>query len=144
MNPEQAVKRITPFLFVAWTLALSSGCAGTPPSPPPPVADESQARPALDAKYTSTRSLYVANAIMPRWKRPPGTDINARALVRMEITENGAVAVAEITESDGDSAFNDSVMQAVYRVRKLSVDDDTDRFDPVVNVCISQNPGSCR
>lgn len=139
------MKRINPPLFVALTLALLSGCAARQENPPPPApaVAESGEHPALGAQFTNEYSKDVATSIMRKWKHPSGMDKNSRALVQIEVTHDNAVVEAEIAESDGDAAFNDSVLQAAYRDSPLPRPEGS-QFNPIVNVCISQNPHRCQ
>ncbi|MDB5978762.1 MAG: cell envelope protein TolA [Nevskia sp.] len=86
----------------------------------------------------------MAEAITHKWKRTPDTDKNARALVKVEINTDGDVIAAEITESDGDAAFNESVIQAIYRTSPLPLPEDSRFFDSNLDICMSQNRRSCR
>lgn len=138
------MKPTTPLLLAVLTLASLSGCASRQEESTSPAAAGAEARPSLAAKYASSRSQDVSASILRKWKRPPASDKNARALVDIEMTSDGDVVVAEVTESDGDAAFNESVVQAVYRTSPLPTSDDPREFTPNVSVCISQNPRNCR
>ena len=88
--------------------------------------------------------MQLSSAIQRNWGLPPGTDINLRAYVKIQITTTGEVVSAIIRSSSGDKKFDASVVQALYRASPVHLPRNPSVFEPNITLCFAENPQNCQ
>lgn len=78
-----------------------------------------QAMAAESALYEAQYKAAVHTAVQRHWIRPQGTPANVQCRVRIKKFPDGEVITAEVVDSCGSSALDESIIDAVYRASPL-------------------------
>jgi colicin import membrane protein len=98
----------------------------------------------LTAQVQNEWLLQLTAAIEDKWARPPGSDPNMKASIKIRLSPTGEVMSAEISAGSGSPLYDQTLQQAVYRASPLPLPRDPSAFDPVLNICFSANRRSCQ
>ncbi len=85
----------------------------------------------LIAKANAEKAKYVTlikQQIESNWLRPISTDEQLSCTIMVRLLPSGEVALAKITQSSGDAAFDDSALRAVYKSAPLPIPEDQIAF----------------
>ncbi|MCE2436711.1 MAG: TonB family protein [Pseudomonadales bacterium] len=77
----------------------------------------------------STYQNLIYSQIVANWSRPPSARNFMSATLQVELFPNGDLNVVTLLESSGDTAFDRSALQAVRKVSRFKVPEDTTLFE---------------
>ena len=96
------------------------------------AAEEKQRQEAeLAARATAAADQYKAiirQKVSRNWSRPVGAEQGLECVVRVRLVPGGEVLEATVVRSSGDSVFDRSVENAVYKASPLPLPEDPDLF----------------
>ncbi|MCW5590048.1 MAG: cell envelope integrity protein TolA, partial [Legionellales bacterium] len=71
----------------------------------------------------------IQSAIENNWNKPESSSPDAKAKLLVKLAPGGMVVAVSIATTSGDSALDQSAMNAVYKASPLPVPSDPDIFD---------------
>lgn len=82
----------------------------------------------------------IRQAISAHWFLPPNTDKRLYAVLLVRVVPGGAVLDVQIVKSSGSSAFDHSIMTAVYNTSPLPVPSNPDEFSAFKQFYLGAKP----
>ena len=87
------------------------------------------ARAARGASAADKYKALIRQKVSRNWNRPAGTRAGLKCVVRVRLVPGGEVLQATVVRSSGDTVFDRSVENAVYKAAPLPLPPDADLFD---------------
>ena len=95
-------------------------------------------------KASEEWAVQVLNAFNRKWRLPYQANAHLAASVAVTINSAGIVQRAAIWTSSGDLAFDNSIVQAVYRSSPLPLPRDPRVFRPSFSMCVGAHVHGCK
>jgi len=92
-------------------------------------ASAEAARAARAASAADKYKALIRQKVSRNWNRPAGTKTGLKCVVRVRLVPGGEVLQATVVRSSGDTVFDRSVENAVYKAAPLPLPPDPDLFD---------------
>lgn len=86
------------------------------------------------SQEVSIWGTQLVAAIQRVWTRPAGTEIGLKCVLKIELSPTGEVRSAIVTNSSGNTLFDDSASRAVYKASPLPLPRDPTVFQSSINI----------
>lgn len=99
--------------------------------------EEQQRQAALAARAQSEADKFkdlIRQRVSRNWAKPPGTSKGLQCVIRVRLVPGGEVIEAQVVQSSGNSLFDRSVENAVYKASPLPVTQDQEVFEAAFRV----------
>ncbi|MDH5649057.1 MAG: cell envelope integrity protein TolA [Gammaproteobacteria bacterium] len=87
------------------------------------------AKAAQAASLVDQYKVAIRQKVSRNWVRPPAARSGLQCMVRVRLVPSGEVLEAKVVRSSGDTVFDRSVENAVYKAAPLPIPQDTELFD---------------
>ena len=99
------------------------------------------AKAARAASLVDEYKVAIRQKVSRNWVRPPGASQGLKCMVKVRLVPSGEVLEAKVVRSSGNTVFDRSVENAVYKAAPLPIPTDTDLFDFFREIEFLFNPG---
>jgi colicin import membrane protein len=83
------------------------------------AAEEARINAQKEEQAVNSYMQLIQQRVTENWSRPPSARLGMAALIRIQLVPTGRVVGVTILKSSGDSAFDRSVEQAVFKVEQF-------------------------